>query len=195
MIHDSNLRAKEKIDVIGNFTALFTGGNVVLGGKSFPLGQISTDVLNMPQQNIIAISMMGMAFSHRTMTRFLEQQKEINLAEFSKIEEELNKVLDVIVAMPLYRELAVDWDVSRRVLTIIRDQRPEAIEPILTPGTPEHQMALDWINQFGFIGAEISTFHTYVGYMLNAYFERLRKRSPEAYAHGVCEFFKDPDGL
>ena len=82
MIHDSNLRAKDKIDVIGSFTAIFTGESVVLGGKSFPLGQISTDVLNMPRQ---------------------------------------------------YRELAVDWDVSRRVLTIVRDQRPEAIEPILTP--------------------------------------------------------------
>ena len=50
MLQDSNLRAKDKIDVIGNFTAIFSGENVLLGGKAFPLGQISTDVLNMSQR-------------------------------------------------------------------------------------------------------------------------------------------------
>ena len=195
MTLDNNLRANGKTDVIGNFMAFFTGENVLLGGKAFPLGQISTDVLNMSQQDIIMISIKGMAFSHHTMTKFLEQQKEINPAAFSEAEEELNRVLDLIVTMPLYRELAVDWKVSRRALTILRDQYLESLEPILTPGTPDHQFAIDWINQFGFIGAEISTFRVHIGHMLDAFFDRLPKRGPEAYAHGVCEYFKDPDGL
>ena len=97
MLQDSNLRAKDKIDVIGNFTAIFSGGNVLLGGKAFPLGQITTDVLNMDQQDIITISLMGMAFTHRTMARFQKLQKEINPAAFSEAEEELNRVLDFIV--------------------------------------------------------------------------------------------------
>jgi len=149
----------------------------------------------MSQQEIIEISLMGMAFTHRTMARFQKLQKEINPAAFSEAEEELNRVLDFIVTMPLYRELAVDWDVSRKALTILRDQYSESWEPILTPGTNDHQFVLDWINQFGSIGEEITTFWMYVSHMLDAYFERLLKRSPEAYAHGVCEYFKDPKGL
>ena len=195
MTPDSNLRAKDKTDVIGKFSAIFTGENVLLGGKAFPLGQISTNVLNMSQQEIITISLKGMAFSHRTMTKFFEQKNKIDPAAFSEAEEELNKVLDIIIAMPLYRELAIDWDVSRKVLTILRSKYPDSLEPILTLGTPDYQFATDWINQFGFIGAQITTFWMYVSHMLDAYFERLLKRSPEAYAHGVCEYFKDPNGL
>ena len=195
MLQGSNLRAKDKIDVIGNFTAIFSGGNVLLGGKAFPLGQISTDVLNMSQQDIISVSTQGMDFSLYALGKLEDWQKSKSPAVFHEVEKELSKVLDIIVTMPLYRELAVDWEISRRVPTIVLERHAAELDSILFPGTSDFQMVHDWIMQFGFMGAEITNFWMYVSHMLDAFFERLLKRSPEAYAHGVCEYFKDPKGL
>jgi hypothetical protein len=195
MMYAGNARSYEKADSFNGFTVLFTGKNLMVGGKTYPVGQITTDVLNMDQQDIINLTVESAKFADYAKRKLMDPKKKKNPAVFSAVEEKLGGVLDRIAAMPLYRDLRTDWNMTRRFLTIMYEHQPEVVKPLLTPGTPESLMAEDWFEQFTRIGFELSTFWTYIRAMVDVFFEPLLKRGAEAYAVGLYRFWSNTEIL
>ena len=195
MMYAGHARSYQKADSFNEFTVLFTGGNLLVGGKRYPLGQITADVLNMDQQAIIDLTIESAKFAAYAKRKLLNPQEKKSPAAFSAVEEKLGRVLDMIAAMPLYRDLKTDWNMTRRFLSIMYEHHPEVVKPLFTPGSQESLLAEEWFEQFARIGFELSTFWTYVRMMMEVYFEPLTKRSAEAYAVGLYHFWSDTELL
>jgi len=133
MMYTGNARSYEKADYIDRFTVLFAGKNLMLGGKTFALGQIATDVLNMEQQDIIDLTVESAKFADYAKRKLMTPQKKRTPAAFFEVEEKLSRVLDMVSALPLYRDLEVDWTQARRFLTVMNEQQPEVVEQFFTP--------------------------------------------------------------
>ena len=86
------------------FSVFFTGGTVFLDGAAFPLGQLTTDVLNLDGEILTEIDRRVDDFMSVAWT--LLQEKTDSAAR--SMQERINAVWDLIFDLPVYRNLRLD---------------------------------------------------------------------------------------
>jgi hypothetical protein len=123
------------------------------------------------------------------------QTKE-NPAMLSEIQESLNRVFDIIFELPLYRELDLDKDFTKRFMLYHRDAEPENWVQMYA-AQPNHVSTIffELLERVTAIGRSILQFRQYVELICNDYFEPLTSRSPKGYAEALGRFNADSDKL
>ena len=97
------------VNLFDRFTVSFTGDKVFLDRTAFPLGQLTTDVLNMDSEVLTEIDRRVNDFM--TAVWILFQEKTDSAA--GSAQARLNAVWDLIFELPVYRSLHLDMETSR----------------------------------------------------------------------------------
>jgi len=90
------------------FTVLFTDEKVFLDGTAFPLGRLTTDILNLDEVVFDQIEQSVRKFLPSVLI-FL-QKKTDSAAQIAQ--KNLNRIWDMIFQLPVYRDLHMDIDTS-----------------------------------------------------------------------------------
>jgi hypothetical protein len=158
----------------------------MIEGVSYPLGQITTDILNLDEQvlqdteNRIAVFLSEARF-------FLEQQKD---SAVFPMQEKQNTVWDVVFTLPFYRELPMDEHAARNLFLMLLSDR-EKWHETLTEGTEGNKMMCEFISRPEYFPESLRNFRGQVSGMLDLYFEQLLRRSGAAYAAAYSRYFRD----
>ena len=168
------------------FTVFFTGDTVFLDGTDFPLGQLTTDVLNLDSDVLTEIDRRVDDFMSAVWT--LLQEKTDSAA--SSAQERLNAVWDLIFALPVYRSLHLDTEAARNLFPALLSDRTKWAET-LDVDSEGHRMFEDFLSGLEYFSESLRNFRGQIQGMLELYFESLSRRGSEAYAEAYATYFTD----
>ncbi|OPX92500.1 MAG: hypothetical protein A4E53_00487 [Pelotomaculum sp. PtaB.Bin104] len=183
----------EKENSIQEFTVHFWKDRVILDGENLPMGQISTDVLNLSEEQILALRYKANETYGLFRTQLYNPEIKKDLALVTAMQDKLNEYLDIILAMPPFKYLDVDTRMTHNTLTVIFEETPDDFQRILQQGTFEFETFYGFLRKVFTIPDELISLRVYVTAMLDFYFERLKKRNEEYYAVGVYDFFSNKE--
>lgn len=175
-------------DLFDNFSALFTTDKVFLSGKAFPLGQLTTDILNLEDAVLIEIGRRIDDFMTAVAVLF---QKKTDSAAHSA-QEKLNAVWGVVFTLPVYRDLRMDMALSYELFLSLfsdKDQWAEALD-VTSDG---HIMLEKFLNGLEYFTESLRNFRGQITGMLELYFEPLTQRNADAYAAAYADYFSGID--
>jgi len=176
-----------KVNAYDQFSVLFWEDNVMLGGgASFPLGQITTDFLNMDEQILTEIDKRVREFS--TGMRALFKHK--NNDAVTSLQEKLNAVWDVIFTLPFYRDLLLDKHSSLNLLPMLLADKQKWDE-VFQNNSEGNKMFMEFIDEMEYFAESIRNFKGQTAGMLELYFENLTRRNSEAYAQAYSKYYRD----
>lgn len=173
-------------DYFDRFSVLFGKGEVFVNGQSFPLGQCTTDILNLDDQVLREINRRINAFMLSVATSL--QEKTNSAACFAQ--EKLNAVWDLIFTMPLYRELSMDLETTHQLLPLMFSDQAKWIE-VLDVDSEGHAMFKQFLNGLEYFPDSLRNFRGQVSGILELYLEPLKRRSIDAYALAYARYFND----
>ena len=100
------------------FSVFFTRDTMFLAGTAFPLGQLTTDILNLDSRVLTEIDRCVDGFMSAVWT--LLQEKTDSAARSAQ--ERLNAVWDLVFDLPVYRSLRLDTETARNLFpTLLSD--------------------------------------------------------------------------
>lgn len=173
-------------DYWDQFSILFGTGELFVKSKSFPLGQCTTDILNMDEAVLNEVDRRVQAF---LLTVAALLREKTNSAACSA-QEKLNAVWDLIFKMPVYRELPMDLETSYRLLPLMFSDQSKwnEVQDIHSEG---HAMLERLLNGLEYFPKSIRNFRGQVAGILELYLEPLKRRSIDSYAAAYARYFSD----
>ena len=188
-MYEGTKRTSAKPNTLQEFTLMFWQNQILIGDKKIPLGQCTTDILNLSDGYLGDMNYSRNEFSQAAQALF-NRNTRINLETVTQIQNKLNKVLDIAGSLPPFNHL-IDKNWGRSMLVDIFQTQPEQFQT-LSDRESKNQKALQlFTSNLLYIIDETIAFRTYIAILLDFYFERLRKRNSEHYATGVYSFFTD----
>lgn len=171
-------------NMFDRFTVFFTGDRVYLDGADFPLGQLTTDVLNLDDELLTETDRRVNDFIAGVWT--LLQEKTDSAARSAQ--ERLNAVWDLVFELPVYRSLRLDLETSRNLFPALFSDRAGWGEA-LDVESEGHQLFEDFLNQLEYFAESLRNFRGQLWGMLEDYFEPLTRRGRESYAKAYADYF------
>ena len=173
-------------NLFDRFTVFFTGDTVFLDGMAFPLGQLTSDVLNLDDKVLTTIDQRVSDFISAVWT--LLQEKNDSAA--NSVQERLNAVWDLIFELPVYRNLHLDTETARNLSPVLLSDPGKWMET-LDVNSDGHRMFEDFLSALEYFSESLRNFQGQIQGMLELYFEPLSRRSTEAYAEAYASYFTD----
>ena len=168
------------------FSVFFTGDTVFLDGAAFPLGQLTTDVLNVDGEILTEINRRVDGFMSAVWT--LLQEKTDSAARSAQ--ERLNAVWDLIFDLPVYRSLRLNTETARNLLPALLSDSAKWSET-LDVDSDGHRMFEEFLSGLEYFLESLRNFRGQLDGMLELYFEPLSRRNAEAYAEAYTAYFTD----
>lgn len=183
----------EKPNTVHEFTVQFFADSVSIDGTVLPLGQVSTDVLNMKPETIQSLQNATRAFMDAVEKQLWSADAKKDAALAAAVQDKMNDAFDMMSALPLYRHLDLDKDFARNLLPLMLRREPDTFARMCNPNSMEAAFFKNMLRAYVLTGDEALSFRTYIAYMLDQFFEGLKKRNNEHYAIGVYRFFSEAD--
>ena len=174
------------INYYNKFSVLFYRDKLYVNGKAFPLGQITTDILNLDGGVLTEIDHRVDAFMAEAALLF----KEKTDSAAHSAQEKLNAVWDLVFQLPLFRDLELDRDISYHLFPLLFSDK-EKWEESLDVNSEGHALLEDFLNGLEYFAESIRGFWIQVAGMLELYFEPLNRRGTDAYAVAYTHYFTD----
>jgi len=168
------------------FTVFFTGDTAFLDGTAFPLGQLTTDILNLDEASLTMIDQHVSEFISTVWTLF--QEKTDSAA--GSAQEQLNAVWDLIFELPVYRSLRLDAETARNLFPALLSD-PDKWTETLDVNSEGHRMFEEFLSGLEYFSESLRNFRGQIQGMLELYFEPLSRRNAEAYAEAYTAYFID----
>lgn len=168
------------------FSVFFTGGTVFLDGAAFPLGQLTTDVLNLDGKILTEVDRRVNHFMPAVWT--LLQEKTDSAARSAQ--ERLNAVWDLVFDLPVYRRLRLDTETAWSLFPDLLSDQAKWSE-VLDVDSEGHRMFEDFLSGLEYFSESLRNLRGQLDGMLELYFEPLSRRSSEAYAEAYAAYFTD----
>ncbi|MEQ3171144.1 DUF6076 domain-containing protein [Dysosmobacter welbionis] len=175
-------------DLFDKFSVFFTADAVYVAGRKFPLGQFTTDILNLDDAVLAGINSRIDDFMSAATLIFTEKADSAVHAT----QEKLNAVWDMIFELPLYRELEMDLDTAHHLFPLLFSDQEKWAEA-LNVDSEGHTMLEDFLNGLEYLPQSLRNLRGQVTGMLELYFEPLARRSADAYASAYAQYFTDVD--
>jgi len=168
------------------FSVFFTGDTVFLDGIVFPLGQLTTDVLNLDGKVLTEIDRRVNHFISIVWT--LLQERTDSAARSAQ--ERLNAVWDLVFDLPVYRSLRLNTENARSLFPALLSNRMKWLET-LDVDSEGHRMFEEFLSGLEYFAESLRNFRGQLDGMLELYFEPLSRRKAEAYAEAYAAYFTD----
>ena len=173
-------------NMFDRFTVFFTGDTVFLDTTAFPLGQLTTDVLNLDSEVLAEIDRHINDFMSAVWT--LLQEKTDSAA--SSAQERLNTVWNLIFDLPVYRSLHLNTETARNLFPALLSDQSKWAET-LDVDSEGHRMFEDFLSGLEYFSESLRNFQGQIQGMLELYFEPLSRRGAGAYAEAYAAYFTD----
>ena len=173
-------------DSFDEFSALFGRGEVFLNGRSFPLGQLSADILNLDGEILTELDQCINDFLSTVLPLF--QEKTDSAA--SSAQGKLNAVWDLAFTLPVYRDLLLDLETAYHLFPLTMSD-PEKWAQVLDVDSEGHAMFEQLLNGLERFPESLRNFRGQIIGMLELYLEPLTRRSADAYAFAYAKYFTD----
>lgn len=168
------------------FSVLFGKGEVFVNGKAFPLGQCTTDILNLDGAVLTELDRRIGALIPAVQT--LLQEKTDSAARSAQ--ELLCAVWDLIFSFPVYRDLNMDtWTANNLFPLLLSD--PEKWAEVQDAASEGHAMCQKLLEGLEYFPESLRTFRGQVAGILELYLEPLKRRNVESYATTYAQYFAD----
>lgn len=168
------------------FTVLFHGGRVYIGEKDYPVGQCCVDILNMDEVILDEIDRRVKEFVPAALDLL---QKKTNSAAASA-QEKLNAVWNSIFALPVYRDLNMDYDCNYHALENLFADKGKWAQ-VQKPNSEGHAIYQGMIAGLTTFTHCIRTLRQQFEIMTEKYLEPLDRRNAAAYADAYSCFYAD----
>lgn len=182
-------RTNEKVNTLQEFTLMFWKNQILINGNKIPLGQCTTDILNLSDDYLVEMNSSRNALVGAMQTLFDSRIKK-DLATVTEIQNKLNKILDLAIALPPFHYL-IDKEFGQSMLVDIFNSQQQGFKAMTDRSTHQGEVFHHFIFKLISIIDETIAFKKYISVMLDLYFEKLNKRNEEHYAVGVYSFFTD----
>lgn len=168
------------------FTVFFHSGRVYIGEKNYPVGQCCVDILNLEEGLLDELDRRVREFVPAAWELL---KKKTNSAAVSA-QEKLNAVWDVIFALPVYRDLNMDYDCNYHALeNLVADRGKWAqVQKPHSEGRAMYQGMIAGLENFTH---DIQALREQFRIMTEKYFEPLERRNATAYADAYSYFYTD----
>ena len=168
------------------FTVFFHGGRIYIGEKNYPVGQCCVDILNLEESVLDELDQRVKVFVPAAWELL---KKKTNSAAVSA-QEKLNAVWDIVFALPVYRDLNMDYDCNYHALeNLFADRRKWA--QVLKPNSEGRAMYQGMIAGLKEFTHDIRELRKQLLIMTENYFEKLERRNATAYANAYSYFYAD----
>ena len=181
----------EQQNNISEFTVQFFADSVGIDGTVLPLGQISTDVLNVSNDVLIALHEKNLELFKVVEHELFNPNTKKDAVLAGALQRSLDGVLDIVYEFPLYRTLRIDREFGRRLFTHIFQNEPEVFMRFCDKQSVEAAMLAGFFRALLAIYEESISFRTYIAILLDFYYEKLKRRHKEHYAVGLYDFFSN----
>ena len=175
-------------DSFDRFSVFFTPETVYVSGKECPLGQLTTDILNLDDAVLAEIDRRINDFMSAAAAIFTEKPD----SAAASAQEKLNAVWDLVFELPLYRDLEMDLDTAHNLFPLLFSDQ-EKWNEALDVNSEGHAMLEDFLNGLEYFPESLRNFRGQIAGMLALYFEPLKRRGAEAYAEAYAQYFTDVD--
>ena len=165
------------------FTVFFYGNHVYIGGKEFPIGQSVVDILNLDESVLGEINRCVREFLPAAQA--LMEKKSDSAAALAQ--ERLNAVLDVLFALPVYRDLPMDEENSYHLFELLMADEEKRAQ-MSDPASEGRIMFRGMVASLACLADSLRGFRQQIDVMARQYFEPLKRRNANAYA-GAYSFF------
>ena len=166
------------------FSVLFGKGEVFINGKTFPLGQCTTDFLNLDSEVLAELD--PRIAKLMPAVKSLYSEKTDSAARSAQ--ELLCAVWDLIFSFPVYRDLNMDtWTANNLFPLLLSD--PEKWAEVQDATSEGHAMFQKLMEGLEYFPESLRTFRGQVSGMLELYFEPLARRSVDAYAEAYARYY------
>ena len=178
----------EKPFDFGYITAQFYKDYVIIGKEKVSLGQISTEILELSDEQLdnlkTALANLRKAFLEKLYGEYESNLMIISSCSFDGFAPYLNKALDVILSLPLYNRIEFD---KRKYMAEIR----EIYETY--PKSEGRNILNRILVTLLSINDEILIFKTYATAFVDLYIENVTARTPAHFAHAVYQFLNNKE--
>ena len=162
---------------LDGFKASFTKKECILAEKHYPLGYFAVEFLEVDRTLLRALERLVPIFQEE-FTTFLSARDPSSAA---LAQQALNAVWDVLIQLPVYRDLQQRSGGVRRLLREMKEL-PGIVDAMLTPGTDRSEVLHEWLRRLVALPGSIWDFIFSTEKMLMQYFGDLPARKSENYA-------------
>ena len=108
----------DKENKIQEFTVHFWNDRIIFDDKNLPIGQITTDVLNLADDNLLSLRCKASETLDFMSKHFFDPRIKKDLAFVTAVQDKLNEYQDAVLTFPLYAHLNIDSKLTHNTLTI-----------------------------------------------------------------------------
>ena len=173
-------------NVFDRFTVFFSGDAVFLDGTAFPLGWLTTEFLNLDGEVLTEIDRRVSIFLPAVQRMFREKTD----SAARSAQERLNAVWDLVFELPVYRDLYLDTETSRNLFPALLSDQAKW-EETLDVNSEGRRMFEGLFSGLEYFAESLRNFQGQIQGMLEFYFEKLSRRSSQAYAGAYAAYFAD----
>lgn len=166
------------------FTVFFHGDYIYVGGKEFPTGQLTVDMVNREDAVLDELEE-KIAALIPAVQRMLDEKTDSTI---SSAQEKLNAVWDVIFTLPPYRDLNMNEELAYNLFFRLHSDR-EKWEQVLTPNSSGWDNFQRMMAQLIGYPNQLRAFQAQIRLMAGHYFESLKRRNATAYAEAYSAFY------
>lgn len=178
----------EKPNTVQEFTVQFFADSVSIDGTILPLGQVSTDVLNLDSDTFAALHEKNNALFTIVEHGLFNPDTKKDIALASALQHRLNDVLNIVYELPLYRSLRIDRVFGKQLFLHTFQNEPELFRKLCDSQSMETAALAGFLMALKAIVEEGISFRRYVTVLLDFYYDRLNRRNTEHYAIGLYDF-------
>lgn len=192
-MHTKTARLSEKPDSIAYFTVQFWNGWVQIRDSKQPLGQISTDMLNLEEQFIFDLRLKNDMLFEKVTQNVMNPSKALSPELIAGVQDMFNESMQTILTLPLYRDLNLKYEEWSSLFVTAYRSNPQSFEAAVKTQTKLQSSFVGLVHSVCMIPDEIITFNVYTKFLLTDYLDRCAKRDSQTYAIGVYDFFSNEE--
>lgn len=166
------------------FSVLIGKDEVFVNGKTFLLGQCSTDILNL-DSGVLAELEQRIGKLMPAVKSLLDEKTD---SAARSAQEQLSAVWDLIFSFPVYRDLNMDTLTAFNLFPLLLSD-PEKWAEVQDATSEGHAMFQKLMERLEYFPESLRTFRGQVTGMLELYFEPLARRSTDAYAEAFARYY------
>lgn len=167
------------------FVVLFWESHLLAWKRSYQLGEITTEYLNMNEQ--ILCSLRERAEDVSPVFRQIIDEPDKSQAVI--LQEKLNAFYDVLFSLPPYRDLPMDYNGAYNIFPLLASQTDKWSEA-MTDGTERSQQLRRMLEIYEALPVRLDAFRNQVALMLELDFEDLPRRNRAAYGKAFAKYYQ-----
>ena len=174
------------MDYFDRFSIFFPGDKLIAGRRTYPLGEIITELLNLRNEWFVELQ--------KCADNFVPAAREMLASKNERaapdVQERLNAVWDLLLELPPYRDMDLDIRTAYHLFPLLVSDS-EKWQEITTAGT-EGCKRTEWLlDTIGSLSQNLLAFMNQVDATPTLYFELLGKRNKDAYGFAFTRWYMD----